>query len=48
MRIGESKIYLENEIVKEQRMAWDLGYCVEVYRRRVVEEERLEREIGGI
>ena len=44
----ESNIWLKNEEVSERRIAWDLGYCVEVYRIRVAEEERIEKEIGGI
>ena len=44
---GINRLWLENEKVKDERIAWEMGYCVEVYRRRVAEEEKIEREING-
>ena len=48
MRTEISRIWLENEEVAEERLAHEIGYCAEVYRRRVAEEEEIEREIGRI
>ena len=45
MRTEISRIWLENEAVAERKMANELGYCVEVYRRRVAEEEDIESNL---
>lgn len=45
MRTEISRIWLENEEIAERRLAYEIGYCPEVYRRRVAEEEKIERNL---
>ena len=48
MRTQISTVWMENEQVADRKMAYEMGYSEEVYRARITEEERIERELNNL